>query len=253
MSTVIFYPEARTYGPLSLQRAPNECTSSIEALKAQINFSPFIVCAKLGPEIYTDAPFKLKDKVDGISVYGWKSGSSRNEGGPKCLFVLGAEIRDEKELVYYASAQHDRSSNFRRNPTDEKVYVVTLKRFQEAVTQFGFPDKETLKPFTPPLRFSVSFSTPQEGLTFWEKLWFTKFLEFPIKSILNERKEECKALAQQAFDSFKQQSGGNSLYAKESLVHICDAMRNNLETYPYYGHLLRAWRDVGDDTVKWEP
>ena len=252
-SKIIFYPEATTYGLFSLQSAPSMCTRSIETLREQLYTCPFMVCAKLGPDIYTDAPFELKDKVDGMPVYGWKPGSRRNDGGPKCFFVVGAEIRDEKELVYYTSAQHNCSGLIRRNPTDEKVYVVTLKRFQEAVTQFGFPVPLTPRPVAPPIRFSDLLSTPDEELSSEEKLWVTRFLEFPVKSILNERKEECKDLAQLAFDRFKFQFGGDSFSAKESLARICDAIRNNPLTYEYYDKLLYAWKDVGDDIVKWQP
>ena len=88
-------------------------------------------------------------------------------------------------------------------------------------------------------------------LTEEETVWFEKFLEIPIETTLRDRKAECKNLAQKAFDCFKEEFDGDSLHAKEALVHICDAMRNRPETYEYHGNLERAWNGVGDESVVW--
>ena len=242
-SNIIFHPQAQTFTSRLYQAAPNECANSIQALIAQLKISPFIVSAKLGPEVYTDAPFELKNKINGISVYGWKPGSKLKETTDKCFFVLGAEVRDDKELVYYACAQRDRLEfgNYRRYPADQKIYVITLKRFQKSVTHFALPSAP--KPF---------FPTQRVELTREETVWFNRFLEFPIETTLRTRKAECKALAQTAFDAFKQRFQGNSSLAKEALVHICDAMLNSPETRQYYGNLERAWNGVGDETETWQ-
>ena len=239
-SNIVFHPEVQTFKSPRYQAAPNECANSIQTLIGQLKISPFIVTAQLGPTVYTEAPFELKDKVDGIPVYGWKPNSKREKTTDKCFLVLGAGERDGNELVYYACAQRDRLAfgNYRRNPDDQKIYVVTLRRFQESVTHFALP----LEPIT---QQNVEL-TPEETV------WFNQFLKFPIETILGMRKAECKALAQKAFDAFKQQFGGDSTLAKASLVNICDAMRNSPETRQYHGVLERAWDGVGDEAVFWQ-
>lgn len=243
-SNIILHSQAQTFKSCSYEPAPNKCTNSIQTLIDQLRASPFIVTAKLGPEVYTDTPFELKDKINGIPVYGWKPNSTRKETTDKCFFVLGAEVRGDKELVYYSSAQCDRFEfgNYRRHPADQKIYVVTLKRFKESVGHFVLPSVP--KP---------SFSAKQVVLTPEETVWFEQFLKFPINTILGERKAECKALAQEAFNAFKEQFCGDSILAKEALANICDAMLNSPTTRQYHGDLARAWNGVGDETDHWQP
>lgn len=241
-SNIVFHPHVQTFQSRLFQPANNQWTNSIQKLIALLETSPFIFAATLGPKVYTEDPFELKDKVNGISVYGWKPDSNRQETTPKCFFILGAQVRDERELVYYASAQGDTllRGNFRRDPTDDKIYVVSFRRFQESVTFFALPPE-----------LMASFPTQRVELTPEETVWFNRFLEFPIDTTLGTRQEECKALAQEAFDSFKQQFSGDSILAKEALVHICDAMLNRPETRQYHGNLERAWNGVGDEVAIW--
>ena len=120
----------------------NRCIESIDTLITRLTISsPFIVGAKLGPEVYKEKPFLVETINGRIPIYGWKPNSIRRETTAKCLFVLGARVQDGKEQVFYATAQHDRFApgNYRRDPTDQKIYVVSLKRFQECVTSFAFP------------------------------------------------------------------------------------------------------------------
>lgn len=99
---------------------------------------PLIALGKLGPKFYRNAPFKLKDKVGGEAVYGWKPGSARIDLKGQCpVMVLGAKKTEDQELVYYTLSEGitaNNSTSVREHApskTDSKVYVTSHNIFCE--------------------------------------------------------------------------------------------------------------------------
>jgi hypothetical protein len=106
-----------------------------------------VAYGQLGPSAYAEEAFKLKDKVGGSDVYGWKPGAKRNENTKKCYaIVLGAKKLD-REYVYYLLAEDvtpNQSNNVRKfqpSKIHTRVYVASLKTFCLYLNNFYPPKK----------------------------------------------------------------------------------------------------------------
>ncbi|MDP1608825.1 MAG: hypothetical protein Q8L98_05885 [Chlamydiales bacterium] len=251
-SHFVFHSNVQLFVSDAFPITSHSSLNSIQTLIDQLEPSPFVVFAKLGPQFYSEAPFQLKNKVAGQVVFGWAPNAVRKDLEPKCFLVLGAEDREGKKFVYYTPADYassgvDAGRIFRRSPTDEKIYVVSMKRFQEMVTHLVLPQEP---PRARRMYFFTSMPTSPIDLSQEEESCAQQFHTFSLESILGNREQECKELAQQMFDQFKQDT--NSHFAKKSLQRICDSMVTQTpDGRLRKQYLERAWDGVGDASERW--
>jgi hypothetical protein len=193
---------------------------------------PLIAVGKMGPSAYTEAPFKLRDKVDDEDIYGWNPLTSKEHAVSTEVILLGARKTETNAYVYFTLAKdvtRDKSSlirGFKPSDTDGKVYIMSYENF----LQRSLVDLHPICPHGQWL-FSV-----------------------PVDSILDggETEEKCKQIGQQIFDHYKTAAKGNSEAGRSAVIRICEAAR--VLTYDgsvRKSHIERAWDGVGDLTWQW--
>jgi hypothetical protein len=97
---------------------------------------PFLGFVNLGPKVYEEAPFRLKGKVAGYDVYGWKPGAVRKEVfTPDYVLILGAKKTEGGEYVYYTNYRDSNKDalsstrEYRPLMSDPRIYVATALTF----------------------------------------------------------------------------------------------------------------------------
>lgn len=221
---------------------------------------PHITSGPFGPGFYAEAPFKLKDKVCGQDVYGWKPGTPHAEHPENSrILILGAKKTAEGGEYIYFSMSQDVTPNSRSyirkhvpSATDSKVYVISNKTFHNYVTDlyppFQFPSAAAQAPV------DSTASVPSKPTT--EAEYIQKLISImPLDSILDrgEVEQSCKAIGQEIFDKYKGEAPGNSWAGKLAAVKICEAVESRAAD----GHLRkqyieRAWDGIGDDVWRWQ-
>lgn len=205
--------------------------SSIDKIIESLEkFGPLVALNKAGPAAYSEAPFKLKDRVKNVDIYGWKP-NTRKKSEAVRLIILGAQKNDSKEYVYYTLAQditRDTKSlirGYRPLSTDTKVYVMSFENFLNYL--------EMLDPICPQAQWLYSVE---------------------VNSILDmgEGEKKCKEVGQKIFDHYKTAKKGDSEAGKEALERICNAARFLTDDGAIRKeHIRRAWSKVGDENWTW--
>lgn len=109
------------------------------------------------------------------------------------------------------------------------------------------------------LRCVFITSTPSSApeLTREEQEWVNILNKQDANAILNsaENKQKVNKFGQLIFDTFFRQSGGDSRAAFESCQRICEALAftGDRDARIRKSHVEAAWRDIGDENVRWEP
>ena len=141
-----------------------------------------VAYGKLGAAAYAEPPFKLKDKVGGLDVYGWKPGAKRNENVKKCYaIVLGAKKYLDREYVYYTPSQDVTSNkhiNVRKHfpsPVRTRVYVASIKTFLRYLNEI-YPAKKNVSEFDRKSVIIISTASSFSRLSSWEKKYAEKWL-----------------------------------------------------------------------------
>lgn len=199
---------------------------------------PHVALGKFGPHCYEEAPFKLKNTFCKREIYGWKAGQERKEySKSRTVFVLGARIIEEKEVVYFTLCDditQDTHGFVRRHvssKTDTKIYVVSHDTFRNYITDLYAPvsneDRDSVNRL-------ISIS--------------------PMDSILDRGENEalCKSIGQEIFDSYKAKANGDSESGREAVKKILHVVRSaSTDGRLRAGHIERAWDGVGDDYWRW--
>lgn len=130
------------------QYSPWHPKKSIKELIGEIQtFGPHLVIGQLGRKYYTSPPFQLATPLEGRSVFGWKPGTPKffidiKNGVPEihAIILIGAEIQDNKEYVYYLDPDDPSISN---DITTQKVYKISYNNLKNSIFSFfsGFPFK----------------------------------------------------------------------------------------------------------------
>lgn len=241
--------------PAKIQILENSVTSistshKIEVLIKELQEKgPFVAAGEFGPNSYSDAPFKLKDKVCDQDIYGWKPGAKRTDDLEEGSYVLilGAKKIVDREYVYYTISCFTLSEDittssyiksYKPSETDTRVYVTSHQKFRECMRYF-YPPK------LPPKN-----SDEKSEREYAEKLSSI----MPLDSIIDRGEEEskCKAIGQEIFEKYKSKAGGNSWAGKEAVQKIC----NSIVSIAHDGHLRkkyieRAWNGIGDNNWHW--
>lgn len=219
---------------------------------------PHIASGPFGPGFYTEAPFKLKDKVCDRDVYGWKPGTPHAEHPANSrILILGAKKTAEgREYVYFSMSQ-DITPNSRSyirkhapSPTDTKLYVISNKTFhnyvQDLYPPFQFPSAA--------VPVASTSSVPSRPTT--EAEYIQKLISItPLDSIIDrgEGEQSCKAIGQEIFDKYKEEAAGNSWAGKHAAVRICEAVISRaIDGSLRKQYIERAWDGIGDDTWRWQ-
>ncbi len=193
---------------------------------------PLVVVGKMGPGAYTDAPFKLRDKVGNEEVYGWKPLTFKEHAASIQVILLGAKQTESNAYVYFTLAKDitkDKSSlirGFEPLDTDTKVYVMSYENFLNR-------SLVDLHPICPHAQWLFSI---------------------PVDSILDggEIEKKCKQIGQQIFDHYKTAAKEDSDAGRKAITRICEAAKvlthdgSVRKTY-----IERAWDGVGDMNWQW--
>ena len=186
---------------------------------------------KMGPGAYTEAPFKLKDKVGHEDIYGWRPLTSKVHAASTTVILLGAKQTESNAYVYFTLAKDitkDTSSLIRGytpTETDTKVYVMSYENFLKR-SLFN------LHPICPHGQWLFSV---------------------PVDSILDggEIEKQCKQIGQKIFDHY-QAARGDGDAGRAALVRICDAAKVlTSDGSARKSHIERAWDGVGNKTWSW--
>lgn len=204
--------------------------SLIESLK---NCGPLVAEAKLGPQAYSGASFKLTDSFSGQSVYGWRPGAAKAHAASIDVILVGAQRKSEKGYVYYVLA-HDVTLNtsslirgYKPSFIDKKVYIISYNNFLN----------RTLVDLHPPCPHAEAL-----------------YLTMDVNAILDggEVEKRCKEIGQEIFDHYKSQAKGDSMKGKYALQRICEAARFLGSDGPVRTrHIECAWDGVGDSEFFW--
>ena len=115
--------------------------TTVESIKAALDIAgPFAAIAALGPRRYTAEPIQFNNHVLGhldVPVYGWKTGAQQTDSIFKqSIIICGVQRNAEQEHIYYVLAD-DVSEDPQmaigkyRTSTDKRIFVSSLKRFNE--------------------------------------------------------------------------------------------------------------------------
>ncbi len=204
---------------------------------------PHVALGKLGPGAYTAPPFKLKNKVKGLDIYGWDQGTNRIDYPRQIsLMVIGARKIKDKHYVYYTLSKDitgNLSSYLREHvpaDPDRKVYINSHETFSNYLFDLypPFATQETEKP----------------TLT----NYVAKLSALPLDSILDygDGEKACKILGQKIFDDFKKRASGKSLAGKVAVQGACERVA---KTAPdgrlRKQYIERAWDGIGDENWRW--
>jgi hypothetical protein len=188
---------------------------------------------KMGPSAYTEAPFKLRDKVGDQEVYGWKPLTSKAHAASAEVILLGARKTETNAYVYFTLAKditRDKRSlirGFKTSDTDEKVYIMSYENFLNR-------SLVDLHPICPHGQWLFSVS---------------------VDSIVDngEGEEQCKQIGQQIFDHYKRAAEEDSEAGGRAVLRICEAAKVlTHDGLVRKTHIERAWNGVGDVTWHWE-
>lgn len=194
---------------------------------------PLVAIGKMGPGAYTDAPFKLRDKVGNEEVYGWKPDTFKEHSAPTKVILLGAKQTESQAYVYFTLAKdvtEDKNSlirGFKSLETDAKVYVISYENF---------------------LMRSLVELHPNCQYVQW-------LFSVPIDSILDdgEIENKCKQIGQEIFDHYKTAAKGSSDAGKSAVIRICEAAKVLTQDGSIRkAHIGRAWNGIGDMTWQWQ-
>lgn len=201
-------------------------------LKSLQENGPLVALGKLGPSAYTEAPFKLRDKVGNKEVYGWRPLTSKEYAASTEVILLGARKTESSAYVYFTLAKDitkDKDSlirGFKPLDTDAKVYVMSYENFLKR-------SLVDLHPICPHGQWLFSV---------------------PVDSILDggEIEKRCKQIGQQIFDHYKTAAKDDGEAGRSAVIRICEAAK----VLTHDGsvrktHIERAWDGVGDMTWQW--
>jgi hypothetical protein len=223
---------------------------------------PLVGMGQIGPSSYSEAPFKLKDKVCDQDIYGWKPGAGRKEHSKNTyLVVLGARKVKEREYVYFTVSDDvtlNTTSYFRKHRsslTDIRIYVTSHKTFRNHLVDLYPPmptheaDKKSIFAISPkPSKIPALSSSEQE---YMHRLTSIS----PLDSILDGAtvESQCKAIGQEIFDKYKRESGGSSSAGREAVKKICNAILSSSATDKSLRkqYIERAWNGIGDKSWQW--
>lgn len=194
---------------------------------------PLVAEGKMGPNAYTQPPFKLKDRVNDKEIYGWRPQTSSEHTPSTNVILLGASQTESKSYIYYTLANdmtRDQSSLIRGyvpSSTDTKIYVMSYESFLNRALV-------NLHPICPQGQwlFSVSVNSILDG---------------------GETEKKCKQVGQEIFDHYKTAAKGDSEAGKNAVQRICEAARvltNDGSTRKT--HIERAWDGIGDASWRWQ-
>lgn len=204
--------------------------------------SPLIALGNFGPSAYVDTPFKLKNKVQGQDIYGWKPQAERKKySEQKHTMILGAENSPERQVIYFtmsADRTEDSDTSVREHiPSfvDKKIYCMSYKTFHNYVGDVYLPQSAE--------------KLPDEDKEYIEKLISIS----PLDSILDEGEGErnCKAIGQEIFDKFKSKPFGGSMAGRDAAVRICEAVKSAPDGRLRMQYIERAWDGIGDESWTW--
>jgi len=213
-------------------------------MKELLEKGPLVALGKMGPSSYSDAAFKLKGKVCGLDVHGWKPGAVRDGQAPQSYaLVLGAKKIGASELVFFMVSQDvtvDRNTYVRTHvpsTLDARVYVVSHNTFRAYLFDL-YPPKKLLEASD-----EKSTDLPAEDREYVKML-----SALSIDSILDmgDAEKACKALGQEIFDKHKKAAGGKTEAGKAAVVRICNALKGVRKQ-----HVERAWDGIGDEAWRW--
>lgn len=192
---------------------------------------PLVVEGKMGPGAYTEAPFKLKDKVGNEDIYGFRPLTFKEYPASTEAILLGARKTESSGHVYFILAKDvTRSTSslirgFKPQDKDVKVYVMSYENFL-------IRSLVDLHPICPHGQWLFSV---------------------PVASILDDGEIEnrCKEIGQQIFDHYK--AGKNDSEAgRSAVVRICEAAKALTQDGSVRkAHIERAWDGIGDKNWQW--
>ncbi len=250
---LIVNEEARSDFSLSLK---------IETLIKELEVrGPMNGLAQIGPDSYVEKPVVLKGKYKGQPVLGWK-GATRKKVAKQANFILiGAqrtiiavsETSKILELVYFILSiditPNTRSSIRTHIPslTDRNIYAISFKSFHDYIYDLYPPvvsdDKDhKVKP-------SLALAKPHLILSQLKAKLLEDFIRLPLASIIDkgDGEKNCKATAQQFFNSYKSAVNGKSEVAGHALSDVCDGVQFACKDGKLRkAYLIRALNLVGD-------
>ncbi len=224
--------------------------SKIEVLIKELQTQgPLVGLGQNGPTAYVDEPFKLNEKLFGKDIYGWKAGAERNNTKNCYFIILGAQKKEERELVYFTLSEDvtsDKETYLRTHiPSriDKKIYVTSHKTFLNYLCDLYPPSK---------VQSSKDWETlqPLSGEEYIEQLSAIR----PLDAILDRGPVEkrCKAIGQEIFDKYKEEAGGNSNAGRKAVVNICDSIGTHaIDGSLRKQYIERAWDGIGDSNWRW--
>lgn len=276
----IFFKTPEEISANSIRISSRFSTGKIDALMNELIASgPFVATGTFGPDFYSASPFALKNKFCDKTIYGWKPDSPRPSRPflRSHVIVLGSRKIKERAFIYFVMCNEkeggDLISEFKPSKEDQKVYIISHKKFQEFLigslptvqkkdrTKESFFVESFLKTTffdssTFPTTYGVS-SRPQKKpqLSKSEQEYVSKLTSIqPLDSILDrgEVQKKCKEIGQEIFDKYKRENGGNSFAGKDAAQRICNAVLFSCSDGQLRKQYIEhAWNGIGDKNWNW--
>ncbi len=220
---------------------------------------PLIALTEIGPSFYTDAPFKLGNKVGQQDIYGWKPKAVRTASSKKnYLMILGAKKSLEIEYIYFTLSHdttEDQNSYIRQHvpsKIDTKIYVVSHKTFRDHLIDLHSAGSLSISNNLNKIEIDskISVGPAMSTRDYAEKISAI----MPLDTILDRGsvEKQCKEIGQQAFDEFKRQANGSSMAGKEAVQEICTLISSIASDGKLrIQYIERAWEGIGDEQWRW--
>lgn len=204
-----------------------------QLMKSLQDNGPLVAEGKMGPSAYTEASFKLRDKVGNQEIYGWKPLTFKEYAPSTQVILLGAKQTESDAYVYFTLAKDitkDVKSlirGFKPLDTDAKVYIMSYENFLNR-------SLEDLHPICPHGQWLFSV---------------------PIDTILDggETEKKCNEIGQLIFDHYKSAARGDSGAGRLAVIRICEAAKVLTHNGSIRkSHIERAWNRIGDMSWQWQ-
>ena len=157
-----------------LNRSAWHPSHPIERLIREISkHGPHAVNGHIGQEFYEDKPFKLTEKVEGRTVFGWKPTAQRKSNLPSFHVVVLVGARSEKGHVYFIDPLDGSDP---KNIETQIIYVMSYERLKSVIANLTGMKWKTKQG-------KVIFDDPEEGENNYALHGKTIEVQHPMSSI----------------------------------------------------------------------
>lgn len=236
----VFFPPAEDpiYADTDYSIKPSPHSTVDQLIASIAQNGPLVAVGRIGPTAYSEAPKESKHKMEGRSVYYWRSDAFQESAPHKPHLLIGADKTKVPPYVYFVRADDTTPKaespirSFKQLATDKKIYFMTYDNLVKRLFN--------LHPICPHAKW----------------LYFT-----PLRSFLDKENEgkRCKEIGQEIFDLYKtrERTGDRdektkSALAKDALRRICEASTILGDGERGRKRMIESvWDGVGDKNERW--